>query len=105
MRIIKNIYHWVARIKYKKYIVVLVLGVLLVGFIGESTVVAHLRNKAIKAEWQKEKDYWEAEYQKNEKEIDQLYSSPRAIEKKARELYYMKADDEDIFILSGDEAE
>jgi len=53
MRIIKNIYHWVARIKYKKYIVVLVLGVLLVGFIGESTVVAHLRNKATKAEWQK----------------------------------------------------
>ena len=31
-----------------------------------------------------------------------LESNPKAIEKIARERYFMKADDEDIFVLSDD---
>ena len=32
-----------------------------------------------------------------------LDSNPKAIEKIARERYFMKADDEDIFVLSDDQ--
>ena len=37
-------------------------------------------------------------------QIRKLDSDPKAIEKIARERYFMKADDEDIFVLSDDEA-
>ena len=35
--------------------------------------------------------------------LRQLKRDPQAIEKIARERYFMKADDEDIFVLSDDE--
>jgi len=103
-KVIKRIYNWVVGVKYKKYIIVLVLGVLLVGFIGDSSVVAHLANKGKKAELQKDIDHYETQYQQAQKEVQLLLSDPKAVVRKARELYYMKADDEDIFIMSSDDA-
>lgn len=35
--------------------------------------------------------------------LKELQRNPRAIEKVARERYFMKTDDEDIFVLSDDE--
>jgi cell division protein FtsB len=43
--------------------------------------------------------------QKNKERIRQLEDNPKEIEKIAREQYFMKADDEDIFVLSDDEVE
>ena len=39
---------------------------------------------------------------KNQARIRELDGNPKAIEKIARERYFMKADDEDIFVLSDD---
>ena len=38
-------------------------------------------------------------------QIRELNRNPKAMEKIARERYYMKADDEDIFVLSDDDRE
>ena len=35
--------------------------------------------------------------------LRELETNPKAIEKIARERYFMKADDEDIFVLSDDQ--
>ena len=46
---------------------------------------------------------YNADYQRDQAKIRDLERSPKAMEKIARERYFMKADDEDIFVLSDDD--
>lgn len=85
-----------------KYAVVIVLGVVLVGFVGENSVWSHLRNKQKIAELENEIERNMKSYEHDMKQLRELDSDPKAIEKIARERYFMKADDEDIFVLSDD---
>ena len=87
---------------FMKYAVAIVLGVLLVGFVGENSVWAHLRNMHRISSLQAEIDDYNGRHQRDEKQIRTLDTNPKAMEKIARERYFMKADDEDIFILSDD---
>ena len=54
-------------------------------------------------ELEREKEKYNADYLRDQAQIKELNRNPKAIEKIARERYYMKADDEDIFVLSDDE--
>lgn len=47
-------------------------------------------------------DAYNAQYEKDEHMLKELQRNPKAITKIARERYFMKADDEDIFVLSDD---
>lgn len=89
-------------LKYKKYIVVVIAGVLLVGFLGESSVVAHMRNMRRISHLQAEKTHYEDEYKFYQNEIYNLQTNPKAVEQRARELYFMHTPDEDIYVLSDD---
>ena len=90
---------------FMKYAVAIVLGVLLVGFVGENSVWAHLRNMHRISSLQAEIDDYNGRHQRDEKQIRTLDTNPKAMEKIARERYFMKADDEDIFVLSDDDRE
>ena len=46
---------------------------------------------------------FEADFNRDQAQIKELDRNPKAIEKIARERYFMKADDEDIFVLSDDD--
>jgi cell division protein FtsB len=50
-----------------------------------------------------EKERYNAEFRRDQAQIKELDRNPKAIEKIARERYFMKADNEDIFILSDDD--
>ena len=91
------------RVWYVKYIVVCVLGVLIVGFLDDNSVLSHVNNMQRIEELQGEIDVYEAQNQENVKRIRQLDENAKEVEKIARERYFMKADDEDIFVLSDDE--
>ena len=86
-----------------KYTVVCVLGVLIVGFLDENSVLSHLKNRHRIGELEEEIEKYNAEFKRDQAQIRELDKNPKAIEKIARERYYMKADDEDIFILSDDD--
>ena len=86
-----------------KYSVVIVLGVLLVGFLDENSVMSHMKNRQRIAELQEEIDKYNAEWRRDQAQIRELDRNPKAIEKIARERYFMKEDDEDIFVLSDDD--
>lgn len=88
---------------YIKYVLVCVVGVLIVGFIDDNSVLSHINMMRRKSELQKEIRHYESINQKNKERIQQLEENPKEIEKIARERYFMKADDEDIFVLSDDE--
>jgi cell division protein FtsB len=57
------------------------------------------------SELEQEIDHYEKLDQRNKQRIRELQKDPKAIEKIARERYFMKADDEDIFVLSDDDRE
>ena len=46
---------------------------------------------------------YEEIFKRDSLRVAELQNSPRAMSKIARERYFMKADDEDIFVLSTDE--
>ncbi len=86
-----------------KYSVVCLIGVLIVGFLDENSVMSHLKNRHRISELEEEIEKYNAEFKRDQAQIRELDKNPKAIEKIARERYYMKADDEDIFILSDDD--
>ena len=62
-----------------------------------------MRNKQRISELEEEIDQYTERYHQDQERIRTLDSDPKAIEKIARERYFMKADDEDVFVLSDDE--
>ena len=77
-------------IPFVKYGVVLVIGVVLIGFVGSNSIWGHFRNKMRISELKDEIEHYEGEYR---------------MEKVARERFFMKTDEEDIFVLSDDQRE
>lgn len=89
-------------INHYRYLIVIIVGILIVGFIDENSFM-----KRVQLEWQisdlkAEIDKYTAQNEINAKKLRELKRNPNAIKKIARENYFMKADDEDIFVLSDD---
>ena len=87
-------------ISHNKYWIVIIFGVLIVGFLDENSLLKHVRNRILVSELI---DAYNMQYEQDEQKIKELKRNPKAITKIARENYFMKADDEDIFVLSDDQ--
>lgn len=103
MKKLKKIALRIAHIKALKYVLVSVVAVALIGFIDENSVWSHFRNKERISELQAEIKQYKDLHQRNQQQIRKIDTDPKAMEKIARERYFMKADDEDIFVLSDDD--
>ena len=108
MKVINSIKKYtliVLRSQALKYAVVCVAAVLIVGFLDENSMWNHLKNRQRIEELTEEKARYNADYERDKAQIRELDRNPKAMEKIARERYFMKADDEDIFVLSDDDRE
>lgn len=95
MTIYKNKY-----LKPFKNIFILIAAVFVVWmlfFDANSWIIHHELNTEID-ELENEKDYYRKEIEKDNKDLKKL-STEEGLEKFAREAYYMKRDNEDIFII------
>ena len=90
------------RIGWLKYAVVLVCAITFVGFVGENSWYRHLKNRRSINLLEDEISALRLQYVNDSITLRQMDSDPRAIEKIARERYFMKYDDEDIFVLNTD---
>ena len=88
-----------------KYAVVTIAGIAIVGFLDENSFWNHFKNLQRISELKEETEKYNADYRRDQARIRELDRNPKAMEKIARERYFMKADDEDIFVLSDDERE
>ena len=102
MKKLKTFIVRIARIKALKYALVSIIAVVLIGFVDDNSVWHHVQNKHKIGELESEIAKYTDQNQRNLQQIRMLESNPKAIEKIARERYFMKADDEDIFVLSDD---
>ena len=102
---LKKAWHIVRTSTWLKYGLVAIFAIVFIGFVDENSVWNHFRNKQTISTLQDEIKKYNAQHENNEKRIRQLDRDPKAIQKIARERYFMKADDEDIFVLSDDTEE
>lgn len=86
-----------------KYVITIVVGVCFVGFIGDNSFLQQVKNMRQISRLEKEIETYDERFEADSIRLCELFSNPEAIEKIARERYFMKADNEDIFVLSDDE--
>lgn len=89
-------------IGHYKYLIVIVVGVALVGVLDENSFVKRVQYELqisdLKAEIQK----YDERNMEDSRRLKELSRNHKAVERIAREQYFMKTDDEDIFVLSDD---
>jgi cell division protein FtsB len=92
-------------ISHYKYLIVVVIGVAVVGFIDDNSFRKRIQYEMEISDLKAEIAKYNSRYEADSKRLQELKSNPKIIERIARERYFMKTDDEDIFVLSTDIAQ
>lgn len=82
-----------------RYSVVLLGGLVLICLVGDNSLYSHYRNQRRIAVLQAEINALRKQNHDAQAKLHMLDRDPKSIEKIARERYFMKADDEDIFVV------
>lgn len=87
-------------IGHNKYWLVIIIGLLIVGVLDENSFIKRIQYSMQKNELKEQIEEFDKEHQRNKAQLHELRRDPATIRKIARERYFMKTDDEDIFVLS-----
>lgn len=90
-------------IAHYKYLITIVLGIALVGFLDDNSFLQRIKYDIQIGQLKDDIDKYNRQTEAANEELRELNHNPQAAEKIARERYFMKADDEDIFVLSTDD--
>ena len=89
-------------IGHYKYLIVVIIGVAVVGVLDENSFIQRVKYEMQISDLKAEIAKYDKTFQSDSRRLKELKNNPKEIEKIAREQYFMKADDEDIFVLSTD---
>lgn len=95
-----NIWSYVAR---HKYIITIVIGILLVGVLDENSFRKYVVLNMRLSEVQEELKIYEDKYIQDSLKLSALDANHKGVERIARETYYMKRPNEDVFVLTSDQ--
>lgn len=85
-----------------KYLMVIIAGVLIVGVVDDNSIRQHIKYQLQIATLREEIGKYRDQYEKDSRQLKEMRQGPDVFGKIARERYFMKSDDEDIFVLSTD---
>ncbi|MCI6670946.1 MAG: septum formation initiator family protein [Prevotella sp.] len=94
-----HIFYFLSRFKYG---LAIFFGILLIGVLGENSLLKYFKNRYHIEELDAEIKYYEDRYQRDMEQLKAIQRDPDAMTRIARERYFMKKDNEDIFVLSDD---
>ena len=86
-----------------KYLITIVLGLLLVGVIDDNSMLRRWQNSIEINRLEEEIEQYNEQDRKATEQLQEMRRDPKFIERIARERYGMKADDEDIFVITNEE--
>ena len=86
-----------------KYVIALAVFVIAIGFVGESSVVNRIAQQHEISRLKGEIDEYNRKFEQDRKTLNALKHDPDAVKEVARSRYFMKTDNEDIFIVEDDE--
>ena len=96
---INNIWNYLAR---HKYLLTVVFGVLLVGVVDENSfrkiVLLNMRQSEVEAELKECRE----QFERDSVRLRALNANQKGVERIARERYFMKRPNEDVYVLSTD---
>lgn len=90
-------------LSHYKYLIVIVLGIAIVGFLDDNSFMRRIQYDIQLDDLKSEIKRYNDQNKVDSKQLKELKKDPKAIEKIARERYFMKSDNEDIYVLSDDE--
>lgn len=88
-----------------KYLIVAGFALVLVGLLDENSFIERHKQQRQIAELKAEIDKYIKIHKRDSAMLQDLAKDPKNIERIARERYFMKADDEDIFVLENENIE
>lgn len=68
-------------------------------FFDRNDMASQLQYRSKVQKLEEEKDFYTKEIAKAEKDLQELTTNPERLEKFARERYYMRRDDEDVYVV------
>lgn len=89
----------IRKIFINKYLIVLVVFVVLVTFFDNHSLIHRWQTHRRIVEMEKELKFYQEEIKATKQKKNELRSSKENLEKFAREHYYMKKENEDVFII------
>ncbi len=95
-----SIKHWFFKLKY---VIALAVFIIAIGFVGESSIVKRIGQQQEISRLKGEIDEYNRKFEQDRKTLHALKNDPQAIREVARGRYFMKTDDEDIFIVEDEE--
>lgn len=97
---VNNVWSYFAR---HKYLITIVIGTLIVGVIDENSMwkyaTLQMRLNEVKADLKQ----YEEQYERDSVRLSALEANHKGVERIARERYFMKRDNEDVFVLTTDD--
>ncbi len=91
------------RIFINKYVIVLIVFLVLLAFFDKNNLMYRWRTKRNVQALKKEIKYYKDEIEDNKSKVYDLQSDLNTLEKHAREEYFLKRENEDIFIIKEEE--
>lgn len=82
-----------------KYVIAIAVFVVTTGFLGENCVVERMKHKQEIEALEQDIAAKRKKFDEDHKRLEEIKNSPEAVRRLAREKYYMKEADEDVFII------
>lgn len=96
---IRKAWNWISG---HKYIVTLGIFFLIIGLLDENNYIRRFKHWREISNLEKEIQHYRKLYEEDNQQLQDINSNPRELEKVAREKYFMKRADEDIYVFSRD---
>ena len=96
----ESVKYWIFKLKY---VVALAIFLGVITFVGDSWWLNRIVQKQEISKLKSEIDDYNRKFEQDKKTLDALKHDEKAIRDVARSRYYMKTDDEDIFIIEDNE--
>ncbi len=89
-------------IRRYKYIIVLLAFAVVIGVVDENNLIRRAKYEYEIRSLVKEIERYKKDFERDTERLNKLEESPKGIEKVARERYFMKTPNEDIYIFEED---
>lgn len=90
-------------IRRHKYMVTFVIFIIIIGFIDDNNLIRRIQHQREINNLNDQIETYRKQYEEDTRMLKEITSNPQAIEKVAREKYFMKKPNEDIFIIQKNE--
>jgi cell division protein FtsB len=96
------------KIKWKKivsnkYFIAIIVFIIIVLFLDDNNLIERFQLSDKKAELYEQIEFYDSEIKENNRKFEELKTNSENLEKFAREEYFMKKDNEDVYIIVKEE--